>query len=270
MTPGENRMLTLNMSPRRSLLLVLASAVLSLSSAEVIAATPDQVIEKSQAVRQYLRTRAYQMNPRELDTIDQYLTRILRGANGNPIPGPGPGPRPGYPNPGPGYPNPTPQPQGQCKLLGRGNHGGFIYNYRLALNGQTMEASDDLDTLLGRIQQYRRDGYCGVLVSDVLTLSARGNYGGFTYAFRVMLGGEAIAASDDMEVALAVLGKLDRAGVGRVYSPNEVCQLLPRGNYGGWIYNYRVGVGAEVMVGSDSYATVTSAMQRLRNANICY
>lgn len=242
---------------------VLTCAVLALSSSLSMAATPEQVIQKANAVRQHVRTNAYRMGPRELALVDQQLTRILRGNTG-----PGPVPYPD-PNPNP-YPHPNPYPQSQCRLLGIGQHGGYTYNYRLALNEQSIEASDNLNTILAKIEQYRRDGICTTIASDVLTLSARGNYGGYTYNFRVMLRGEAIAASDNMDTALATLAKLDTAGVGRVLSPNAHCQLLPTGNYGGYTYNYRVGVGSEVMIGTDSYPTATSVMQKLRAASICY
>lgn len=240
---------------------VLACAVLALSSSLSMAATPEQVIQKASAVRQYVRTNAYRMNQRELALVDQQLSRILRGSTG-------PGPVP-YPDPNP-YPNPNPYPQSQCRLMGIGQHGGYTYNYRLALNEQTIEASNSLDTILGKIDQYRRDGICTTLVSDTLSLSAIGQYGGYTYNFRVMLGGSAIAASNSLDTALGLLAKLDTAGVGRVLSPNATCQLLPNGNYGGYTYNYRVGVGSEVMTGTNSYSTATSVIQQLRAASICY
>jgi len=202
---------------------VLTCAILALSSSLSMAATPEQVIQKASAVRQYVRTNAYRMNQRELALVDQQLSRILRGTNG-------PGPVP-YPDPNP-YPNPNPYPQSQCRLLGIGNHGGYTYNYRLALNEQSIEGSNSLDTILSKIEQYRRDGICTTLISDTLSLAAVGNYGGYTYNFRVLLGGSAIAGSNSLDTALGLLAKLDTAGVGRVLSTDASCLPLPTGSCG--------------------------------------
>jgi hypothetical protein len=133
-----------------------------------------------------------------------------------------------------------------------------------------MEGGDQLDAILVRIDQYMRDGICSVAGQDLLTLGARGSYAGWTYNFRVLLNGEAIAGSDDLEAMLTVISKIDSARIARSFGATAPCQLLPRGNYAGWTYNYRVGVGAEVMSGSDSYASATATIQRLRQARVCY
>src|SRR5690606_33459685 len=96
----------------------------------------------------------------------------------------------GYPPGGPGYPAPyPPQPQSTCELAAEGRHGGFSYKYRLLMNGQSMEGSDHLDTILNRLDQYQRDGLCGRAYPKECTLAGEGRWAGFTYKFRPMLAG---------------------------------------------------------------------------------
>lgn len=260
-----------NLRSRSSFARSFACAVLALSSTLAYAISPEQVMDKARLVSQRVNAQAMRMSGNQLSSLNSQLSRILADL-GPGMPGPGgPGPGPGGPGPHPGPGGPGgPIPRAECKLLGRGSHAGWTYAYRLALNGQSMEGSDQLDAILDKIDQYRRDGICGVVGLDLLTLGARGSYAGWTYAFRVMLNGEAIAGSDDLEAMLATIAKLDSARVARTAGPIAACQLLPRGSYAGWTYNYRVGVGADVMSGSDSYAAITATIQRLRQARVCY
>jgi hypothetical protein len=264
----------------RSPLKILLCSLIGFSSTLTLAASPSTVIQKASAVRQYLRVNAYSMDPWELDQIDRQLSNILSG-NLDQYPGQGHGPGGGtdpYPYPGPGNqyppthypPNPTPQPRSECKLLGRGDYANWTYSFRLSVNGQVMEANDSLDTILGKLTQYRHDGVCTTVARDALTLGARGDYANWTYSFRVLLAGTVISGTDNLETALGLITKIQSSGAGIVLNPNLPCQLLPRGDYANWTYSYRVGVGAEVMSGTDTYSTASATITRLRQAAVCY
>lgn len=281
--PKENPMSVPTLIARSSLLRSMVCAALALSSTLAAhAASPEAVIAKARRVQARVNAQAYRMSGYELSMLDADLSQILddlrpgrnpgRGPDQGPGRGPGQGPGQGPgrgPGRGPGDNGRYP-PLAECKLLGRGSHAGWTYNYRISLNGQTMEGSDQLDPILEKIAQYSRDGFCAILGQDVLTLAARGSYAGWTYNYRVMMNGEAIAGSDDLEAALATIAKIDAAGIARAARASLACQILPRGSYAGLTYNYRVGVGSEVMSGSDSYSTVTAMIDRLRQARVCY
>jgi hypothetical protein len=174
----------------------------------------------------------------------------------------------GYPPQPPSYP-PAPS-SSVCKILGRGQHGGWTYDFRIAINGQTLEGSNDLNAILARLEQLQRDRMCVLQAAqDICQLLPRGQHAGWTRDYRAALNGEAISGSDRLEEALSVMANLERAGVCRV-AASGACQLLGRGQHGGWTYDYLLGIGSQVYAGSNRYEDISTLMNTLRASRVCY
>lgn len=247
---------------------------LTFGSLSASAATPQSVIEKSRLLSQTIRTYSQSLSPRELTQLETQLDRALQIALGRGGVGSGggypvdpcpPGRRCGPGNGGGGY-----VPASTCRLLGNGSANGWTYQYRIALNDQVMEGTNDFEAAIKQLNRYVQDGMCVLAQEDTCKLAGPGKYAGWTYNFRVVVGEAAFAGSNNSADALHVLKRLEESGVCRVNVRMESCQLLGRGNYSGWTYNYRVAVGADVLSGTNDYNEAKSFMDTLRIARVCY
>ena len=96
-----------------------------------------------------------------------------------------------------------------------------------------------------------------------------GNYGGFNYRYRVLIGSQILGASDNEDSAIEQVNLLRGA---RACTPIEYlrrCELLGQGNYGGFNFRYRVGIEGEPIYASDSYDSALTFMQKLRSNSLC-
>jgi len=234
----------------------------SILTGSVHARTPEIVKQKANHLNQQVQRNAQRLSGLQLAELEQELDRAIETALGSPRP------RPPIPIPGPLPPRPIPA--NECKLLGQGKYGYSSYNYRIALNGEAIEGTDNLQTALSRLDRLVQDGMCSPAPATECSLGAQGKYIYSSYNFLVKMNGEAIAGTDNIDVALSTIDQLEAARVCRPSRALEACQLLGRGKYGYSTYTYRVGLGGAVLMGTDNYNTLVTFMNKLRNARICH
>ncbi len=251
------------------------AAFLFTSITTASAQTPAIVIEKSRQLQQTVRIYAQTLSTRDLMQLEKQLdlaiqTAIGRGMGGGrpPIEPCPPGRRCGPGGTGGGINNSYPA--SVCKLLGPGSANGWTYNFRIALNDQVMEGTNNLDQALQILNRYAQDGMCIVSPEETCKLAGPGSYSGWTYNFRVMAGELALSGTNNSNEALATMKQLENAGVCRMNGRPEACQLLGRGSYAGWSYNFRVAVGAEVLNGTNDYNAAKTFIDTLKNSRLCY
>lgn len=178
--------------------------------------------------------------------------------------------RGGYPTPAP-YPAPAPQPAPSvCELAGAGEYNGFPYNFRVTINGATLEGDNTLDGALSKLNRFVSTGACTrSLVPASCGLTGYGEYRGFPYNYRVLLNGGLFEGANRLHDVLLVTRKLKETGVCQA-QPTQNCNVLPAGEYRGFPFNFRVAIGTDVVVGTNSYDEAAEHMKILRADGFCF
>lgn len=95
-----------------------------------------------------------------------------------------------------------------------------------------------------------------------------GSYNGYTWNFRLKSNGQIVEGSDSFETILTKLASYESNNLCRVQTQN--CKLTGYGSYRGYSWNYRFSVGSEnIVLGSDSRATILGNIKTLQNRNVC-
>lgn len=163
----------------------------------------------------------------------------------------------------------TRDPGGVCELSGHGSYRGMIWNFRMSLNGETVEASDSFESILSRMNQYQTNGLCRQATPKECSISGRGSYRGLTWNYRVNLNGSPIQATDNFSSLQNIVRRLQDANVCFV-QPRERCQLMPGGSYRGLRWNYLINIGYETVDASDYFNSAVSRMEEMRRSGFCY
>lgn len=107
-----------------------------------------------------------------------------------------------------------------CSLLGVGNYGSYYYNYRITIDGNTVDATDSFTTALSTIEQLKETGLCSkTSANNQCVLLGAGRYGSYYYNFRIGLKNlessavTEIAGTDSRSTALDMIQKLKAAGL---------------------------------------------------------
>lgn len=101
----------------------------------------------------------------------------------------------------------------RCEVHSIGAYGAFSYKFRIIKAGEVFAANDSLDNILQTQNTLARDRQCAFRPQGRCDLLGVGPWGAFSYRYRVVVNGETLTASDDMNTAMGQMNKLRNNGV---------------------------------------------------------
>lgn len=208
--------------------------------------------------------RSLQIRTRDDLNVVMFGVTLDDGYNPNPPPpAPYPGPTP------PPYPAPNPAPvESNCKLIGAGIHNGLSWNYRISLNGSTLDAADNFGIILSKLTKLRQSGVCNTAMQGVCGLSGAGIYRGLSWNYRLGIGDEMIDAFDNFDAVVSRKRELEAASLCFTGATTS-CNLLGPGVYRGLSWHHRVAIGDQLVDASDSLDSALEKMNKLRSEGFC-
>jgi hypothetical protein len=108
----------------------------------------------------------------------------------------------------------------ECTLLGAGSYNGYSWNFRVAVDGSVLSATDNFDAAINTINTYKSQNICAPKAHNTqCSLMGAGSYNGYSWNFRVALknltSGQTtvVAASDNQQAAINTMSKIRQAGI---------------------------------------------------------
>ncbi len=195
----------------------------------------------------------------------QRLGRLLN--NGQPRrapmpPAPAPAPVP------PAPPAPLPPSGPACEIVEAGTFNYRSYAYRVAVNGNVLDASNDLNEFLGKVARLREARVCDSLPTACV-LEEAGTWNYRSYKHRVTVGKVLFWGGDVLSDVLTTTQTLKNAAICTPV-PTEPCTLAGPGTWDYRSYANRVMLGNKVVYGSNDINVAIGTMSDLRKANYCY
>ncbi len=179
-----------------------------------------------------------------------------------------------FPNQGE-YPTPMPNPvqiptqSGPvCEVLGYGSHNGYNYKYRIGVNGQSLEATNSVEDFFNNIAKFQDAGVCYTQPTDC-SMSGHGEFGGYNYKYRLKVGDTNFYPTNNLDELIQAMQKLTSRNICYPQASSQ-CQLIGAGEFGGYNYNYRIGVNGNPIFADNNMDNTLKAMTKLRNSGLCY
>jgi hypothetical protein len=203
-----------------------------------------QTQQKADQVSQVLRNFGYQFTPAQLSQVDAALVQAL-----NVI-----------------YPQ---APQNGCDVLGTGIYNGSRWNFRIALNGAVIDATDTLDGVYAKMRTLRESRVCALYSGHSCSLSGTGIYNGSRWNFIIKSDDQPLVAADTIEGVRAIMRGLDENQI-CVARATRACSLGGTGIYNGARWNFLIKIDSETVAAADSLEGATLYMNTLRSLSFCY
>lgn len=162
-------------------------------------------------------------------------------------------------------------PQEACQLLNAGSYNYSYFNYRVAVGQTVIDASNDMQTALAKINQLvnarvctRSNGYR----SECKLLPA-GSYNYSFYNFLIQVNGSTIKGVNSRQEALRAIQDVQYQGL-CTQRPQGTCRVEGAGSYNYSYFNYLVKIDGQTIEGSNDLQSAIGVMNEYRSAGVCY
>jgi hypothetical protein len=100
-----------------------------------------------------------------------------------------------------------------CSMDGYGTYKGYYFNYKILLNGEVVDSTNEFTDLTQKLNALRAANLCRVRATEKCELNGRGTYKGYYFDYLIAVGGNTVDGSNDFNAATSRLTQLRSLGI---------------------------------------------------------